>query len=205
MWKWLSPRVPFRFRRINRSRVFVWILFFVSDISFTCQFTTLFPFLPFCVNFVRFVSTPSFHFNPVVSTGPCLLFSIFSLFVSIRFVSSQPRPCFNRAAFVLKFPFIVASSGLNMFVFSFCPTVSFFRIQEFVNKDYAKLTRPQKSKLNIRTCIWTSDCAMCAVKVRDVRDPRCEMWCNARGQDTQCAQPMHAIDLPIAQRNMFIF
>lgn len=88
---------------------------FVSDISFTCQFTTLFPFLPFCVNFVRFVSTPSFHFNPVVSTRPCLLFSIFP--------SSQPRPCFHRAAFVLKFPFIVASSGLNMFVFSFCPIV----------------------------------------------------------------------------------
>ena len=55
---------------------------FVSDVSFTCQFTTLFPFLPFCVNFVRFVSNPSFHFNPVVSTRPCLLFSMFSLFVS---------------------------------------------------------------------------------------------------------------------------
>ena len=91
---------------------------FVSDISFTCQFPTFFPSLPFCVNFVRFVSTTSFHFNPVVSTRPCLLFSIFSLFVSTRFVSSQPRPCFNRAAFVLKFPFIVASSGLNMFVFA---------------------------------------------------------------------------------------
>ena len=89
-------------------------------------------------------------------------------------------------------------------VFSFYPI--------FFQNPSVRKTRIMQNSLSPKNQNWTyeraygtSDCAMCAVNVRNVRDPRCEMWSNARGQDTQCAQPMHAIDLPIAQQNMFIF
>ena len=59
--------------------------------------------------------------------------------------------------------------------------------------------------MNIQTHIWTSDCAMCTVNVRNVCDPKCAMWCNPQGQDAQRAQPMCAINLPFAQQKQIMF
>ena len=64
------------------------------------------------------------------------------------------------------------------------------------------LPKLQEWEMNMQK---SSDSAMCTVKVPNVHGPRRAMWFSAWGQDAQRAQPMCAIELPIAQSQQTIF